>query len=63
MKDASAWLERLRREAEECRLISELATNHAKREAFANLANTCDKSADDLQCLIDSGNLGNNLGT
>ena len=38
MKDAKAWIERFRVEAEECRLISKLATNQAKREVFARLA-------------------------
>jgi hypothetical protein len=49
IKDAKAWLDRLRTEAEECRLISKLATNNAKREAFASLAGTHDKAADGLQ--------------
>lgn len=58
MKDAKAWIDRLRAEAEECRLISKLATNAAKRDAFAGIANTYDKAADDLQALIASGELG-----
>lgn len=62
MKDVRAWLDRLRTEAEECRLISRLATNAAKRETFASLAETYDKAADDLQVLIDSGNLPGELG-
>jgi hypothetical protein len=62
MKDVTAWLDRLRTEAEECRLISELATSDAKKIAFANLAATYDASADDLQVLIDSGKLLGNLG-
>jgi hypothetical protein len=63
MKDARLWLDRLRTEAEECRLISKLATNAAKREAFASLARTYDKAADDLQAVMDSGNLPGNRGT
>jgi hypothetical protein len=57
MKDTRVWLDRLRKEAEECRLISKLATNKAKRETFASLAATYDKAANDLQTVIDSGNL------
>jgi hypothetical protein len=38
MKDTREWAEKLRREAEECRLISKLATNLEKRETFARLA-------------------------
>jgi hypothetical protein len=63
MKDVTAWLNRLRTEAEECRLISKLATSDAKKVAFANLAVTYDKSADDLQTLIDSGKLLSDLNT
>ncbi len=48
MKDARTWLDRLRTEAEECRLISRLATNPAKRETFARLAETHDRQADEL---------------
>lgn len=38
MKDSKGWVERFRVEAEECRLISKLATNQAKRDTFARLA-------------------------
>ena len=62
MKDAKAWLERLRTQAEECRLISKLATNKAKRETFERLAAIHDKAAADLQNLIASGNLPGDLG-
>lgn len=57
MKDAKTWLERLRKEAEECRLISKLATNRAKREMFARLAEGHDRQADELEGLIASGGL------
>jgi hypothetical protein len=57
MKDTQAWLERLRREAEECRMISKLATNQAKRDSFARLAEFTDLQADELEKLIASGNL------
>ncbi|WP_167350160.1 hypothetical protein [Bradyrhizobium viridifuturi] len=38
MKDMKAHLEKLRVEAEECELISKLATNPIKKELFAKLA-------------------------
>lgn len=57
MKDARTWLDRLRTEAEECRLISRLATNPAKRETFARLAENHDRQADELEVLIASGDL------
>ena len=38
MKDMQAHLEKLRVEAEECELISKLATNLTKKELFARLA-------------------------
>ena len=54
MKDAREWAEKLRREAEECRLISK---NPAKREMFARLAEGHDRHADDLEALMASGDL------
>jgi len=62
MKDALAWIERLRKEAEECRLISKLATSMAKHESFARLADETDKRADELAILIDSGQLSKSSG-
>jgi hypothetical protein len=38
MKDMQAHLEKLRVEAEECELISKLATNETKKALFAKLA-------------------------
>ncbi|MGY3618398.1 hypothetical protein [Bradyrhizobium sp. USDA 10063] len=38
MKDMQAQLEKLRNEAEECELISRLATNTTKKALFAKLA-------------------------
>ncbi|MBO4227720.1 hypothetical protein [Bradyrhizobium neotropicale] len=38
MKDMQARLEKLRNEAEECELISKLATNGTKKALFARLA-------------------------
>ena len=53
---------RLRKEAEECRLISKLATNQAKRDAFDRLAAIHDKAADELDELIASSSLPGDLG-
>jgi hypothetical protein len=55
MKDARQWAEKLRIEAEECRLISKLATNPAKRETFARLAEGHDRQTEELEALIASG--------
>jgi hypothetical protein len=38
MQDMKAHLEKLRVEAEECELISKLATNATKKQLFAKLA-------------------------
>ena len=38
MQDMKTHLEKLRVEAEECELISKLATNQTKKELFAKLA-------------------------
>jgi hypothetical protein len=38
MKDMAVRLEKLRKDAAECALIRDLATDPAKRELFANLA-------------------------
>ncbi|MBR1160800.1 hypothetical protein [Bradyrhizobium elkanii] len=38
MQDMKAHLEKLRVEAEECELISKLATNTTKKQLFAKLA-------------------------
>jgi hypothetical protein len=57
MKDTRDWAEKLRNEAEECRLISKLATNLEKRETFTRLAESIDRQADELEALIASGNL------
>jgi hypothetical protein len=57
MKDTREWAEKLRTEAEECRLISKLATNLEKRDTFARLAETIHSQAAELKELIGSGNL------
>jgi hypothetical protein len=42
MQDVQAQLEKLRGEAAECRLISDLATDKKKRELFSRLADHLD---------------------
>jgi hypothetical protein len=49
MDDAKLWLERLRVETEELRLISKLATDPAKRATFTQLADLHQQMADELQ--------------
>ncbi|WP_168856340.1 hypothetical protein [Bradyrhizobium brasilense] len=56
MKDMQAHLEKLRVEAEECELISKLATNPAKKELFAKLAAHHRALADDVERAIGAAN-------
>ncbi|SEB99603.1 hypothetical protein [Bradyrhizobium erythrophlei] len=49
MKDMAAHLEKLRTEAEECELISKLATNAIKKELFAKLAAHHRNLADEVE--------------
>ena len=62
MQDFQQRLEKLRIDAEECQLISQLATNPVKRNAFAQLADEYQKMAHDLEALIASGNVPGDLG-
>jgi hypothetical protein len=61
MQDIKQRLEKLRVDAEECQLISRLATD-PKRNAFAQLADEYQKMAHDLEALIASGNVPGDLG-
>lgn len=63
MKDAKQWLERLRIEAEELRLIGKLATDSAKRATFNRLADQHEKMADDLQSAISANKFSLDPGT
>ncbi|MGY4573440.1 MULTISPECIES: hypothetical protein [Bradyrhizobium] len=54
MKDMQAHLEKLRVEAEECELISKLATNAIKKELFAKLAAHHRILADEVERTIKS---------
>ncbi|WP_445222466.1 hypothetical protein ACKWRH_23515 [Bradyrhizobium sp. Pa8] len=49
MKDYQAQLEKLRKEAAECALIRDLATDKAKRETFDRLANHLSLLADQVE--------------
>ena len=49
MKDMRAHLEKLRVEAEECELISKLATNATKKALFAKLAAHHRNLADEVE--------------
>ncbi len=63
MKDIKQRIEKLSTDAEECQLISRLAINHAKREAFEALAEKYRQMAKDLESLIGSGKVVGDLGT
>ncbi len=52
MKDLNEKLEKLRADAEDCSLISKLATDKAKRELFARLAAQLQKMAEDIEVAI-----------
>jgi hypothetical protein len=62
MQDIKQRLEKLRVDAEECQLISRLATDPIKRNAFAQLPDEYQKMAHDLEALIASGNVPGALG-
>jgi hypothetical protein len=49
MKDYHSSLEKLRKDAAENRLIADLATDKAKRETFANLADHLNALADEVE--------------
>ena len=52
MKDFQAHLEKLRSEAAECRLISDLATDRTKREVFDGLSLHLTSLADQVEQAI-----------
>jgi len=49
MKDYQAQIEKLRKDAAECALIRDLATDKAKREVFDRLANHLTLLADQVE--------------
>jgi hypothetical protein len=54
MKDYQKHLEKLRTDAAECALISDLATNPEKRELFARLAGHLRRLASEVEQAISS---------
>jgi uncharacterized protein YdcH (DUF465 family) len=54
MKDMQAHLDKLRVEAEECKLISQLATNPTKKALFAKLAAHHRTLADEVERTMNS---------
>ncbi|HEY6632364.1 MAG TPA: hypothetical protein VIZ90_12995 [Rhizobiaceae bacterium] len=49
MKDYQLHLEKLRRDAAECALVRDLATDKAKREIFDRLARHLNQLADEVE--------------
>jgi hypothetical protein len=62
MRDTKQRIEKLLIDAEDCVIISKLATTPAKREAFQTLADEYRKMARTLEKLLASGNLPGDLG-
>ena len=54
MKDYRAHLEKLRKDAAECALVQDLATDHAKREMFDRLSKHLNQLADDIEQAMNS---------
>jgi hypothetical protein len=52
MKDLTETLEKLRADAEDCLLISRLATDKVKRETFKNLSDHLRQMAVDVEAVI-----------
>ncbi|MGY3035897.1 hypothetical protein ACVIIV_005067 [Bradyrhizobium sp. USDA 4354] len=58
MKDYRAQIEKLRKEAAECALIRDLATDPAKREVFDRLASHLTVLADQVEMAMRERNTG-----
>jgi hypothetical protein len=56
MKDMQAHMEKLRAEAADCRLVSDLATEVEKRELFLRLSKHLDVLASEIAKAIDAQN-------
>ena len=54
MKDYQAHFEKLRKDAAECALIRDLATDHAKREMFDRLSRHLDQLADEVERAVNA---------
>ena len=59
MKDLQAHLKKLRANAAECKLISDLATDGEKRELFARLGEHLSILADEIEAVV--GTVGSDL--
>lgn len=62
MQEIKQRLEKLRTDAEECTLISQLATNSKKRQTFEALAAEYQRMARQLEAIITSGDIPGDLG-
>ena len=58
MKDYQANLEKLRKDAAECALVRDLATDEAKREMFDRLAWHLDQLADEVERAMNARETG-----
>jgi hypothetical protein len=58
MKDYQANLEKLRKDAAECALVRDLATDKAKREMFDRLARHLDQLADEVERAMNARETG-----
>jgi hypothetical protein len=56
VKDYKASIEKLRKDAAEAALISDLATDMTKREMFARLRQHLSRLADEVETAMKSGN-------
>jgi hypothetical protein len=58
MKDCQTHLERLRKDAAECALVRDLATDKAKREMFDRVARHLDELADEVERAMNARKTG-----
>jgi len=58
MKDYQAHLEKLRKDAAECALVRDLATDKAKREMFDRLARHLEQLADEVERVMNARKTG-----
>jgi hypothetical protein len=58
MKDYQTHVEKLRKDAAECALVRDLATDKAKREMFDRLARRLDQLADEVERAMDTRKTG-----
>ena len=58
MKDYQPHVEKLRKDAAECALVGDLATDKAKREMFDRLARHLDQLADEVERAMNTRKTG-----